>query len=66
MLDAARRTTFLGAPRAAVVGALAVAAAAAWLPFANRPLSPDEGGFFVQYCAAPNCASESGPRVTLR
>lgn len=24
------------------------------------------GGFFVQYCAAPNCASESGPRVTLR
>jgi hypothetical protein len=23
-------------------------------------------GFFVQYCAAPNCASESGPRVALR
>jgi len=23
-------------------------------------------GFFVQYCAAPNCASESGPHVTLR
>jgi hypothetical protein len=32
----------------------------------SSPRSPDEGGFFVQYCAAPNCASESGPRVTLR
>jgi hypothetical protein len=27
--------------------------------------STADGGFFVQYCAAPNCASESGPRVTL-
>lgn len=26
---------------------------------------PELGGFFVQYCAAPNCASESGPRITL-
>lgn len=30
------------------------------------PESPEDGGFFVQYCSAPNCASESGPRVTLR
>jgi hypothetical protein len=30
------------------------------------PEGTTEGSFFVQYCAAPNCASESGPRVTLR
>lgn len=30
------------------------------------PESPDEGGFFVQYCAAPNCAEETGPRITIR
>lgn len=28
--------------------------------------SVEDGGFFVQYCAAPNCASESGPRVRFR
>lgn len=30
------------------------------------PQSPADGGFFVQYCAAPNCASESGPRLTFQ
>ncbi len=30
------------------------------------PEAPDEGGFFVQYCAAPNCAEETGPRITIR
>ena len=32
----------------------------------HSPESTADGGFFVQYCAAPNCASESGPRITLR
>ena len=58
MLDAARRTTFLGAPRAAVVGGLAVAAAAAWLPVLGRPLSNDEGGFLM-------VAGQWGPGTSL-
>lgn len=32
----------------------------------QSPEGTTEGAFFVQYCAAPNCASESGPRVTIR
>ena len=58
MLDAARRTTFLGAPRAAVVGGLALAAAAAWLPVLSRPLSNDEGGFLM-------VAAQWGPGTSL-
>lgn len=27
--------------------------------------STADGGFFLQYCAAPNCASESGPRISI-
>ncbi|HEU5037796.1 MAG TPA: hypothetical protein VFT70_12380 [Nocardioides sp.] len=59
MLDAARRTTLLGAPGAAVVvGAFAAAAAAAWLPVLGRPLSNDEGGFLL-------VASQWGPGTSL-
>lgn len=32
----------------------------------ESPEGTTDGAFFVQYCAAPNCASESGPRVTIR
>lgn len=28
--------------------------------------STADGGFFVQYCSAPNCAADSGPRLTFR
>lgn len=28
--------------------------------------SPEEGGFFLQFCAAPNCAEETGDRITIR
>ncbi|GAA1129068.1 hypothetical protein [Nocardioides aquiterrae] len=58
MLDAARRPTFLRAPRAAVVGGLAAVAAAAWLPVLSRPLSPDEGGFLM-------VAAQWGPGTSL-
>ncbi len=47
MLDVARRPIRLGARRAWAVVALAVGAAAAWLPFVTLPLRPDEGGFLM-------------------
>ncbi|MGY2702615.1 hypothetical protein [Nocardioides sp. HB32] len=47
MLDAARKSSHLGAGRAVAVGALAAGVAAAWLPFLTLPLSPDEGGFLM-------------------
>lgn len=32
----------------------------------RSPEATEDGGFFLQYCAAPNCASDSGPRVRIR
>lgn len=32
----------------------------------RSPESVEDGGFVVGFCAAPNCAEETGPRITIR